>query len=417
MKKFLMGALALLVAGSVMTGCKKNNGGDDNKGQGASQLTLSKTSVKMAITVYDAESSSEVANTDRFTITPKEGTYEITASVEDIVTWKIAKNVVTLTAKNMGKTQLTITETNSKATATYDVEIVSVLENLSFTQATVSYFSGADYLATLDTIDSVFIWTNPDNEQVPLRAFLVDVTLNLFSDGFYINDNGQYDGASVGYVASFPGKAWFAPEGMNADRGWDGSASISTGVWSTEATTQAKVLEPGIFTNGEAAFEHVKLAINSFNAWIAADYESASDLENFQREMTIADTMAFKGAQLLRFTHLASAGDYGIDFMPAAVIPAGAMQLAWNDKSMYMYSVPAVEMILQPLEGDNGWGVKVEQNAITNQYNLLSTGFEFGKQILYRHLPTSDEEEAPARKAMQFDRHVLTSMPTNVVRR
>ena len=266
MKKILMGALALLVAGSVMTGCKKNNGGDDNKGQDASQLTLSKTSVKMAITVYDAESSSEVANTDRFTITPKEGTYEITASVEDIVTWKIAKNVVTLTAKNMGKTQLTITETKSKATATYDVEIVSVLENLSFTQATVSYFSGADYLATLDTIDSVFIWTNPDNEQVPLRAFLVDVTLNLFSDGFYINDNGQYDGASVGYVASFPGKAWFAPEGMNADRGWDGSASISTGVWSTEATTQAKVLEPGIFTNGEAAFEHVKLAINSFNA-------------------------------------------------------------------------------------------------------------------------------------------------------
>ena len=40
-----MGALALLVAGSVMTGCKKNNGGDDNKGQEASQLTLSKTSV------------------------------------------------------------------------------------------------------------------------------------------------------------------------------------------------------------------------------------------------------------------------------------------------------------------------------------------------------------------------------------
>ncbi len=178
MKKFLFGALALLTAVSVMTSCKK-----DREEPKAEDLTLSKTSVKMAITVYDSEKG-EVANTDRFTITPKEGTYEISASVNDIVTWKIAKNVVTLTAMNIGKTQLTITETTSKKTATYDVEVLSVLESLSFTQATVSYYNGDDYLATLDTIDSVFVWTNPDNEQIYLRAFLVDVDLHLFSDGF-----------------------------------------------------------------------------------------------------------------------------------------------------------------------------------------------------------------------------------------
>ena len=66
MKKFLFGALALLTAVSVMTSCEQNT-----EKPKAEELTLSKTSVKMAITVYDSEKG-EVANTDRFTITPKE---------------------------------------------------------------------------------------------------------------------------------------------------------------------------------------------------------------------------------------------------------------------------------------------------------------------------------------------------------
>jgi hypothetical protein len=411
MKKFLFGALALLTAVSVMTSCEQNT-----EKPKAEELTLSKTSVKMAITVYDSEKG-EVANTDRFTITPKEGTYEISASVNDIVTWKIAKNVVTLTAMNIGKTQLTITETTSKKTATYDVEVVSVLESLSFTQATVAYYQGEDYLATLDTVDSVFIWTNPDNQQIALRAFLVDVDMHLFSDGFYVNDEGEYDGAAVGYMAVFPGKAWYAPKGLNTDRGFDESATITTGIWKTnKEMTKAKVLAPGTFTNGELAFEHVKQAIASFNNYIASDYESATDLENFQNEMTTADTLAFKGGRLIRFTYFTDY--YGFDFIPAALIPEAQMQLAWNDKSMYMYSVPAVQMTIQPINGDNGWGVKVERNEITNEYTLMSEGFEFGKQFIYRHIPASDDEEAaPARKAMQFDRHILTSQPKNAVRR
>ncbi len=413
MKKFLYGVLALLIVGSVFTSCDPNK----NKKNNPTELTLSKTSVKMAITVYDSETSSEVANTDRFTITPNNGTYEITASVEDIVTWKIAKNVVTLTAQNLGKTTLTIIETTSKATATYEVEIVSVLENLSFTQASVSYYNGDEYLATLDTVDSVFIWTNEDEEQVPLRAFLVDVNVNLFSDGFFINDNGEYAGSSVGYIASFPGKAWYAPEGMNSDRGFDYSASITTGVWSTQAKTQAKVLTKGTYTNGEEAFGHVQLAVDKFNEYIASDYEDEAALEAFQDEMYTADTLAFHGAQLIRLMYMQSYDSYGYDFMPAAVITEGAMQLAYNDNSMYMYTVPAAEMKMLPLGGDNGWGVKVEQNEITNQYNLVSTGFEFGEMFRYRHTPATDEEAAPARKNMQFDRHVLTTMPKNVMKR
>jgi len=413
MKKFLLGALALLVAGSVMTGCKgKNNNGGSSE---VTQLTLSKSSVKMALTVYDAEKGVEEANTDRFTITPKDGEYEVTASIEDIVSAKVSKNVVSLTALNIGRTTLTVTDTKTKATAKYEVEVVSVIESLEFTQATVSYYNGDDYLAQLDTVDSVFSWVRAPQDTVYLRAFLVDVDVHLFSDGFYVNDNGEYDGTSVGYMALLPGKAWYAPEGMNADRGFEYSATITEGVWATLDTVMSKALTRGTFTNGPQAFEHVKSAIGSFNAWIAADYESASDLENFQREMTIADTMAFKGSQLLRFTYMASAGGYGIDFMPAAIVTDAAMRLSGGNNSKYMYSVPAVEMTLVPLEGDNGWGVKVEQNAITNQYNLISDGFEFGKEYIYRHIAEQTTESAPARKAMQFDRYILTEKPKNVV--
>jgi len=405
MKKILFGVFALLLV--VATGCKKT------EKEETTSLSLSKSGVKMAITTYDSEKSAEVATTDRFTITPKDGTYEITASVDDIVTWKISKNVVTLTAVNEGSTQLTITETKSKATATYSVEVVSVIESLSFTQATVSYPTGAEYLATLDTVDSVFTWTKENGEQVALRAFLVDATVDLYSDGFFINDNGEYAGSAVGYIATFPAKAWFAPEGMNADRGWESSASLSTGVWSTQSTGKSKVMTPGTFTNGAEAFDHVKTAIENFNIYMAEENEAA--LETFRKEMTLADTMAFHGAQLIRMIYMPLAGGYGYDYMPAAVIPAGLMQLAWNDNSMYMYSVPGAEMYLDPLLGDNGWGVKVEFNEISKQYTLKSTGFEFGKQIHYRHTPTSgdDDEAAPARKAMQLDRHVLNFKPKN----
>ncbi len=410
MKKILCGALALLTLSAAFVGCKK-----DKDETNATEITLSVSSIKMASTTYDSSEGIDVPNTIRFTITPKDLTYTITASEEGVVTWTISKNVVTLTAQKIGTTELTIASTSTTSTAVLPVQVVSEIESLSFTQATVSYYNGADYLATLDTVDSVFSYVGDDNKTHYLRAFLVDATVELFSDGLYINDDQDMAGAEVGYVANFPAKAFYAPEGMNDDRGFTGAAAVSTGLWSTQTSAKSHAMKGGYLDvdSEEAAMDHIKAAINYWNAYQTGGTEE--DLKNFQLEMALADTTAFKGAKLIKYTYSAYFNDYSMTFMPAGIVNAGLLQMAYNEASMYMYSVPAAEMYINVVNGDYGWGVYVEQNEISKEITLLSTNFEVEKNsIHYKHIDSA--ESAPARMGVnQFDKAVRTfAVPRNV---
>ena len=405
MKKILCGALALLTLTAVFTSCDKK---DKNN---STELKVSETSIKMALTTYNSETGDDEATSYRISVTPKDFTYTITAEKEGVVSWKISKNTITLTAEGIGSTELTIASTSTDQTATVLVNVVSELEALDFSKATISYFNGSEYLATLDTVDSVFSYKDEAGDTQYLRAFLVDATLEIYSDGLYINNDGVMEGSDRGYVAYFPAKAYYAPEGMNDDRGWKYSASVSTGAWTSQPATSKQVshvLQGGyLATDKEAeAIEHVKSAIEYYNAYMES--ESEDDLINFQLELMIADTIAFHGAHLVQYTYSAYYQDYTMTFMPAAIINAGMAYVAYdeNSSSNYMYEVPSVQMYMNQVLGDNGWGVNVERNEITNSITLLSKNFEIDQHsIEYKRIASS--ESAPVRMgANQFDKHV-----------
>ena len=291
------------------------------------------------------------------------------------------------------------------------MEVVSVLESLPFTQAFLNADVSDAYLSRLDTVDSVFIWTSESGGQVALRAFLIDVTLDLFSDGFYVDEHYAYAGSPSGYIASFPGRMWYSPAGMNSDRGFDSPASVTMGVWNTQSMAVSKVLKAGTYVNGAEAFEHVRLAVESFNRYVESSIPE--DLNVFQKEMLTADTMAFKGARLIRAKYFESLEGYGWDFMPAAVITSGFIRLAEPDKYGSMYSVPEAEMNMIPLEGDNGWGVKVMRNELTKQYTVVSDGFEFGEAVHYHHSTANGWIYAPMRETVRPGHRALTALPAD----
>ena len=388
MKKLLCGALMLLTAATAFVGC------DKDKNKVITSITLNKSELTLA---EGASQRLSVSANDKL-----QGTYTWASSDEQVAT---VDKYGTVTAQNIGTATITVTETTSKQTATCAVKVVSEMETINFTQATVAYYNGNDYLATLDTIDSVFIYTDDAGEKHPLRAFLVNVDVDFFSDGFYINDDGDYDGASEGYIAHFPAQAYYAPKGMNDDRGFTGAAMIPTGVWSTQLKAVSHLMEAGYLDNEAEAFEHINAAFN---------YANGQDWDMYHQEMGMADTMAFKGGQIRKYTYNAREEYYTTVYFPAAIVNACAAKLAWNDASNYMYNVPAIEMYFNVLGGGEINGIEYEMNEISEEMTLLSDKFIIDNSSIHYKRVDETEESAPARMIEKFSTKIRTSRPSNV---
>lgn len=390
MKKMLCGALMLLTAATAFVGCKKEKKVIDT-------LTLSKTELTLAV---GASQRLSVSANDNL-----EGTYTWASSDEEVAT--VDRNG-TITAQNIGTATITVTETATKVEATCAVTVVRELETIQFTQASILYFHGTDDLATLDTVDSVWYYTNDKKETIYLRGFLINVEMDIFSDGFYINDNGMYDGASVGYMVQIPGKDWYAPKGLNTDRGWDNAIASSTGVWSTDyEETKSKSLVGGYLDNETGAIEHMGAAIA---------YANEDKWEMYGQELAIADTMAFKGAKLWKYEYNAEAKGYVTSWMPTASVTACAVRIEYNENSNYMWTIPAMEMYMVPLGGDYGLGVEVESNDVTGAMTMVSQQFVFDPVVHYKRTAAQTIMER-AKGDIRFDKYIRTFQPTNVIRK
>lgn len=340
-----------------------------------------------------------------------EGSYSWMSSNEEVAT---VDTYGIVTAVKKGTATITVTETTTNLTATCKVSVVSELETLEFTQATVAFYNRSEYLATLDTVDSIFSFTDNTGERHYLRGFLVDVDVNIYSDGLYINDNGDMDGATVGYIAHFPGKAYYAPAGMNDDRGYEDAAFVSMGVWSTESNHTNHKLMGGYIEDRAGAFEHLKTAFNYHN-------NGGDDwYDDYGKEMQSVSE-AFQGGTLWRYEYSPDYGYYNTTYIPSAIVTKCNMQLKWNESSKYMYSVPAIEMEMTPLGGDYGLGVEIEINEITNEWKLMSNDFIFEPVITYKRItenaPARDKNLFPVLPTQKDLQHkVLTAQPKNVRR-
>ena len=129
----------------------------------------------------------------------------------------------------------------------------------------------------------------------------------------------------------------------------------------------------------------------------------------------IADTMAFKGAKLWKYEYNSEIKGYATSWFPTAIVTACALRLDYNENSNYMWTIPAIEMYMFPLGGDYGLGVEIESDDITGQMTMVSTEFIFEPVVHYKRIAAQAIMERA--KGNQFDKHIRTFEPTNVIRK
>lgn len=381
MRKYFICLLSALLA--VAAGCKKNQDVVDdpqNDTDTVASIKLSETDIRMVQITWNAKAGEEQPTVRTLTILPEDGGYSVSSSTEGIAEVRLTGNKLQLTAMNIGKTLLTVTDTVTHATAECKVEVFSVIETLTFPYASVSYNIREWDMDSYVLKDSAFFYEDKQGNSIPLRAYIVDANLALFSEGFYLKDE-LFQGADIGYVISFPAMAYYAPSGLNEDRGVSQSITYEAGVWSTAQTTGYHKLQGGYLDKEREpeAIEHVTKAIAATNA----DTDEA--WETYYTEMHIADSLAFHGALMSKYVR--NNGGYSTTPMPFAIINAGAVNLktGGNTPSKDMFEVAEAIMYINPLLGYYGLGVELAYDTATNTWYNASKQFQIGQSIHYEY--------------------------------
>ncbi|MBP5477128.1 MAG: hypothetical protein J6Y00_05525 [Paludibacteraceae bacterium] len=381
MKKNLLFLLALLTVS--VAGCKKNSEEPDGPKPDqdtVAAIQLSETNIRMVQITWNEKAREEQPTVHTLTITPEDGEYTVTASEEGIVNTRIQGNKLQLTANNIGTTRLTITDTVTLETAVCQVEVYSVIETLTFPYATVSYYFRDWDMESYPVKDSAFFYDDAEGNSIPLRAYIVDAELTLYSEGFYLKDE-MFEGTDIGYIISFPALAYFATADLNTDRGVTQTISYEAGVWSTAQTGYYHKLQGGYLDKGlePEAIAHISSAIAATNS----DTDEA--WEQYYANMHIADSLAFHGALMRKFVR--TANGYSPAPMPCALINAGAVELVTGGQtpSKDMFLVKEAIMYINPLLGYYGLGVELAYDTNKKIWYNASSQFLIGKSIHYTY--------------------------------
>ena len=370
--------MSLLLA----TGCQKKNDTPDDgrKDQDTvAAIQISENDIRMVQITWNEKAKEEQPTVRTLTITPENGEYNVESSVKGIVDIHLTGNTLQLTARNIGTTRLTITDTVTLQTAVCKVEVFSVIETVTFPYATVSYrFNDWDE-DSYTLIDSAFFYDDENGNSIPLRAYIVDATLNLFSEGFHITEDGLFEGSDIGYIISFPATAYYAPSGLNNDRGVSRPLSYEAGVWTTAQKDYYHKLQGGWLDKEkeQEAIGHVTAAISYTNN------NTDESWNKYYEEMHIADSLAFHGALMHKYVRVANG--YSTSPMPFAIVNAGAVNLILSGQtpSNFMYEVSEAEMYINPLQGYYGLGVEIAYDAEKGIWYNASDQFLIGKSFHY----------------------------------
>ncbi|MCR4664960.1 MAG: hypothetical protein K5660_06300 [Paludibacteraceae bacterium] len=381
MRKNLVFFISMLLV--LATGCKKDVNEPDNRQNDkdtVAAVRLSETDIRMVQITWDENQKEELPTLHTVTIMPEDGGYSVKAYPEGIVNAKLTGNTLQLTAQNTGITQLTVTDTVTMQSAICKVEVFSVVETLTFPYATVSYQLRNGDWSAYTLVDDAFTYEDENGDIIPLRAYVVDATLSLFSEGFYLKDE-LFQGTAIGYIISFPATAYYAPEGLNEDRGVSRALSYEAGVWSTAQEGSFHKLTGGWLDKEKEseAIAHVTAAISYTNS----DTEEAWN--NYYAEMYLADSIAFHGAMMRKYTRVQNG--YSVSIMPFALVNAGAVNLVLGGKtpSTDMFEVSEAMMYINPLSGYYGLGVEIAYDTEKGIWYNASNRFLIGKSFKYQY--------------------------------
>ncbi len=269
------------------------------------------------------------------------------------------------------------------------VEVKSYLESLIFNGAIVYDYDTTYALNpetgvyTVDTLEST------DGEEY--LAYKSLATLYVFSDGFYINNSGRFDGTSIGTILELQAPMYYASAYLNNT---DRPTIFCLGKWSVVEDVQ-KMQQAAPAVVDEAAYiAHMKNFIAAYNA----------EDDSYSQHLQLAAT-AITGPILTTMEYLAptpeQAGYYS-SYIPDAICDAADFSLNANfPASQYMCGLDYSIITYRPLSGPY-WGLNINEDEATGILTLVDEKVYFDAPIVstYGEKP-AESAEAPALKPLQ----------------
>ena len=395
MKKLFFGAIMLLAATASFIGCKK----DDDASKDVT-ITLNNGEEQVIITPGDEKRISVQAvgytGNDKLT-------YKWASSDTKVAT--VDKNG-TVTGLTFGTTTITATTTIDKVElkGTVEVKVVSKLETLKFTQASVSYSYDQTTYKPAEVASDTFEVATVTATGEKVYGCLIPATLSLFSEGFGYDNNGTLTGPSTGYVISMPGYITYADGGMNPDLAVGGKGTLlfekesdhyswSVGAWKTIDEINYHYMKGGKMKDEAVYLTHVKAAVSAANV---------EDWTTWTSELDAAVEEGMTGGMMYEYTYYENYQSYLPTIVPGALATNVTVNIESNQDSKYMYKVNGINAEVAPLGATEIFGetlymgVTTAADDVTGEMTVTSTKVEFGETITYHVAKDGGEESAVA---------------------
>lgn len=344
MKKVLFGALML--ASALLIGCKQNNGGGSGSDDGLVRFEIRPTTITLAegyaqtLTVVkepgnikvDVEFSS--SNTDVCTVTA------------DGEVYGVSKGTATVTAKDK----------ISNKEAQCQVTVTSYIESFNFDQVCCYNY---EVPAGADTFEIEAGGTTYYCQRA-------NVDFWVFSEGFHINESGNFDGTEEPIMITIPCKMIVAPRDLNGGQG----TIFCLGEWMVNADSAAMGYTMTGYP-GEYNAEFVDNMLDAFTAYNEQDYNG------FYNYMDAAgDAVKASGAYLEQMYYTCAEDDptncgYSMAYVPSAIVVDALFDISSgrDGSSPYMIPLDYWNFTFRQLAGEF-WGFDAEYDEEADQITV-----------------------------------------------
>lgn len=334
MKKLLY-VLPVLCA-IVLTGCPSQKDPDKDKDpqSGITAVTVKpeKATIAEGANIALTAICTPVSERGEFTWSSSDTT--IAAVDQDGNVYGLSAGVAYITAKEKGGLE-----------GKSEIHVTSYLESFSFGQACVYTFGASDTVGA--PIEEV---TASSGEKY--NCYRVPMTLMVFSDGFYISEQGAYEGAEEALVIEMPTSMYWAPANLNPSA--EGGTIFCLGEWAIVKDSSeyyAKVGEPGVY--GAGVLTNVLAALDAYNEQNWTDFSAYLQAAGNDVSGTTMTNWNYT------CTEDGSSCGYSSSYVPDAVLEEAYFYL-WDDgtaASSYMIPVTYCELTFRQLATSSLWGV------------------------------------------------------------
>lgn len=283
-----------------------------------------------------------------------------------------------------------IKATVGEKSAVCKVTVQSFLETITFTNA---------FIGAIDTT----VYEHVVREYAGYKYILGEASVYLFSEGFYLSDEGEFAGAEQAALIEFTAAIGYATPALNGGRG----TIFVLGNWAINdsADNYLNTGEPGYIENEEA---YTKYCFDGLHA-----YAFDGDVTTLQNNLKLAGNLC-KGATLTELNYSYDAetgsGGYSSSFVADGFVTSADFVLNDNGFTNAMCGLQNVDIHVKHVDTETFWGLGADIDYELNEAKDDFTKFELvskkvkwaDSEYHYVYLPDAAPLQAPARGGMKL---------------